>query len=247
MDNHLKISVAQTSSVKGDVSSNIRTHLDAVETAGGLGVSYIVFPELSLTGYEPELSGELAFSDNDPRLTPLKEAAAAYRIHIVAGAPLKNGGLPYIGELIFTPAGGIEAYSKMNLYPGEEAYFSIGKQYHSVTLGKVKIFNAICADTTNPEHVEHCVHMGAAVYCAGVLISAEGYKADTEKLEHYARKFGLLVAMANHNRPTGIWSPTGKSAIWGPSGIIAAADRTQNALVVAAHSSAGWNGTVLDL
>ncbi|WP_161630012.1 carbon-nitrogen hydrolase family protein [Desulfogranum mediterraneum] len=247
MNNNFKISVAQISSVKGDVSTNIKMHLNAVRKAVDSGISYIVFPELSLTGYEPQLSAELAFSKNDPRLKPLTEAAVDYKIHIVAGAPLQNDSLPCIGEFIITPNGQIETYSKMNLHPGEEKYFSVGKSYHSVSFGKLNIFNAICADTNNPNHVEACVNMGASIYIAGVLVSADGYETDTQKLESYARKFSLLVAMANYNKPTGAWVPTGKSAIWGPSGLIAAADRTQNTLVVAENSYSGWKGATVEI
>lgn len=247
MNKNLKISVAQISSAKGDVSANIKTHLDAVKKAADSGISYIVFPELSLTGYEPQLSPELAFSNNDPRLTPLTQAAVYHKIHIVAGAPLKIGNILYIGEFIFMPDGHVETYSKMNLHLGEEIYFSTGKNYHSVSFGKLKIFNAICADTNNPKHIEACADMGASAYIAGVLISAEGYDADTQKLEQYAEKFDLLVAMANHNKPTGGWTPAGKSAIWDSSGLIAVADRTQNALVVAEYSSSGLNGAIVEI
>jgi predicted amidohydrolase len=247
LNNNFKISVAQISSAKGDVSANIGTHLDVVKKAADSGISYVVFPELSLTGYEPQLSPELAFSKNDIRLTPLKEAAVYYKIHIVAGAPLKIGNLLYIGEFILMPDGHVETYSKMNLHPGEEIYFSAGKNYHSVSFGKLKIFNAICADTNNPKHIEACADMGASVYIAGVLISAEGYDADTQKVERYAKKFDLLVAMANHNKPTGGWTPAGKSAIWDSSGAIAAADRIQNALVIAEYSPSGLIGAVVEI
>ena len=245
LNNISKISVAQVSSVKGDVTANIETHLHAVKKAHDSGVSYIVFPELSLTGYEPQLSAELAFSENDPRLSPLKKAAVYYDIFIVAGAPLKTGDLPHIGAFILTPGGQIEAYSKMNLHPGEEKYFSTGECYHNVNLGKLNIFNAICADTNNPRHIETCADMGASVYIAGVLISVDGYRTDTQILESYARDFELLVAVANHNESTGGWIPAGKSAVWDPSGLVAAADPTQNALVVAEYSSSDWSGAIV--
>ncbi|MCP4746198.1 MAG: carbon-nitrogen hydrolase family protein [Desulfobacteraceae bacterium] len=247
LKNNLKISVAQISSVKGDVSANIRTHLNAVSKAAEHGISYIVFPELSLTGYEPQLLAQTAFSDNDPQLTPLKRAAVYHKIHIAAGAPLKSGSLPHIAEFIMMPDGYTETYSKMNLHSGEKKYFSAGKKFHSVSLGGLNIFNAICADTNNPKHVETCTDMDASVYIAGVLISDNGYETDTRKLKSYAEKFGLLVGMANHNRPTGGLTPAGKSAIWGPCGLIAAADRTQNALVVAQYSSSGWNGSIVEI
>lgn len=79
MTNNFKIAAAQVSSVGGDVSANIEIHLNAVKKAYSLGISYLVFPELSITGYEPKLSKQLAFSKNDPRLVPLQEAAVLYK------------------------------------------------------------------------------------------------------------------------------------------------------------------------
>ncbi|WDP91488.1 MAG: carbon-nitrogen hydrolase family protein [Desulfobacter sp.] len=247
MAENFKLAVAQVPSVKGDVSANIQTHLGAVGKAAQIGVSYIVFPELSLTGYEPELAENLAFSKKDPRLTPLIDAAKNHKIHIVAGAPLQAEGRPRIGEFIFSPHGGTETYAKMNLHPGEEQYFSVGGEYHSVNTGGQKIFNAICADTNNTRHAQICAQMGATVYIAGVLISASGYDADTQKLAAYSKAHGCLVAMANHNQPTGGWVPVGKSAIWDASRLIAVADETRSELVVATFTPHGWKGEVAAL
>ena len=135
--------------MKGDVSANIKMHLLTVQKAFEIGVSYIVFPELSVTGYEPLLAGDLAFSEDDSRLAPLIDAAISCNIYIAVGAPLQAEGLPYIGEIIIFPNGRTETYSKMNLHPGEENYFSVGEKYHSIDIGNEKIFNAICADTNN--------------------------------------------------------------------------------------------------
>ncbi|WP_413698693.1 nitrilase-related carbon-nitrogen hydrolase [Psychromonas sp. KJ10-10] len=74
----LKIAVAQIISKRGEVDENIRIHLQAIKCASRLNVSYLVFPELSLTGYEPNLGSQLAFSKDDERLAVLIDAR--YRI-----------------------------------------------------------------------------------------------------------------------------------------------------------------------
>jgi predicted amidohydrolase len=66
-----KIAAAQGVSVRGDIPRNITTHSTAIATAAMQGVSVLVFPELSLTGYEPDLAAELAMTPSDSRLTPL--------------------------------------------------------------------------------------------------------------------------------------------------------------------------------
>jgi predicted amidohydrolase len=55
----MKICVAQTKSVKGDVLKNIENHLKFIELALAFSADLIIFPELSLTGYEPELAGKM--------------------------------------------------------------------------------------------------------------------------------------------------------------------------------------------
>jgi len=59
----MKICVAQTRPVKGDIQSNIENHKKFIDLAVSGGADTIIFPELSLTGYEPELAKELATND----------------------------------------------------------------------------------------------------------------------------------------------------------------------------------------
>lgn len=247
MVQNLKISVAQIASVKGNVDENINTHLKAIEKASELGVSYLVFPELSLTGYEPEMAADLAFSKDDKRLQPLIDSAIKNNINIGVGAPLKSNGLPKIGLIIILQSGIVDTYEKINLHPGEEVFFKNGHNHNLITLGDTKIANAICADTNNVNHAHTCSKLGAEVYIAGVLITAGGYDSDTALMAKYAKKYNMLVAMANHNQPTGNWAPIGKSAIWSSSGLLACASEEQNALVVAERNNAIWSAHVFEI
>jgi predicted amidohydrolase len=62
------IAVAQTCPVRGDVPANLDEHVRLARLAAAEGARVVVFPELSLIGYELELAGELTFSENDARL-----------------------------------------------------------------------------------------------------------------------------------------------------------------------------------
>lgn len=244
---NLRIAVAQVPSIKGDVNTNVETHLKAIVKAGDSGVSFLMFPELSLTGYEPELAKGLAFTIDDARLEPLIQAAVKYGLYIVAGAPLVADELPQIGALIVSPEGEVSAYSKMNLHPSEDKYFLKGETYQFVEISEQKIAIAVCADTNTSTHAQVCSEQGSQVYVAGVLITEGGYKADTEKLESYARNHGMLVAMANHNAPTGGWSPIGKSAIWSHDGKLVTANEIQSALVIAELAGDRWIGELIEI
>lgn len=243
----VKVAVAQIPSLKGDISVNIIRHLLAIEKAAELGVKYIVFPELSLTSYEPELALELSFKVDDPRLQPLIDAAITHNIHVVVGVPLIELDDVYIASVTISDLGIITYYRKMHLHEGENTYFTAGKKHQLLNVYGFRIANAICADTNHVIHPQQCYELGADIYMAGVLIGESGYQPDTALLKAYSKDFGLLVAVANHNAPTGKWLPIGKSAIWYNNQLIASANETQNALVIAEKQTVGWSGYVVEL
>ena len=48
----LNIGLAQMYPKLGDVPANLDTHLDYIERAANQGVDLLIFPELSMTGYQ---------------------------------------------------------------------------------------------------------------------------------------------------------------------------------------------------
>ena len=120
-------------------------------------------------------------------------------------------------------------------------------QHKFITIGDTKIANAICADTNNVDHVHTCSLLGGSVYIAGVLISEAGYESDTKVMAHYANKYNMLVAMANHNQPTGGWAPIGKSAVWSNTGLLASASENENAIIVAERENGVWSAHIFEI
>lgn len=237
----LSIGLAQFGSVAGDFEANLARHLVVIESAASAGVTLLVFPELSLIGYEPALVAELAFAPEDPRLVPLVDAAVRHRVGIVVGLPLAGVERPRAGALIVSPNGEVSTYAKRHLHPGEEAVFEPGTEYCLLDFNNERVAIAICADTNAPEHAEQYAELGATVYLAGVLITAGGYAADTEQMAQTAERHGMLVGMANHNAVSGGMAAVGKSGFWTAKGVLAAADE-RDALVIATRQSDGWHG-----
>jgi predicted amidohydrolase len=56
----MKISLAQTKPIRGDISANIVTHKRLIHLAISYKAGAIFSPELSVTGYEPKLAIDLA-------------------------------------------------------------------------------------------------------------------------------------------------------------------------------------------
>jgi predicted amidohydrolase len=93
------IAVAQTCPVAGDVQSNLDEHIRLARLAAKEGAQVVVFPDLSLTGYELALAESLAFSECDSRLSSLLDLAASQGTILVVGGPVRVASFVYIGAL----------------------------------------------------------------------------------------------------------------------------------------------------
>ncbi|WP_229213348.1 MULTISPECIES: carbon-nitrogen hydrolase family protein [unclassified Duganella] len=243
----IRIAAAQSPSIAGDIEANVRIHLRFIEAAQAQGVELLLFPELSLCGYELPLLRDCLLTPDDARLAPLRDAAMATGMRIIAGAPLAgdSDALPYIAAFSFLPDGTATVYRKQYLHPGEELYARPGPMgAHCQELGGQRYAQAICADATHYQHAADAAAAGASIYLAGVLISETGYANDAAKLQRYANDFGMGVLMANHAAPSGGYAAAGRSAWWTAGGVLSAevtgpgsallvVDRAGNAHVVA--------------
>jgi predicted amidohydrolase len=127
-----KIALAQTDAKVGDIDSNLRHHLEAIEKAKREGAQLVVFPELSLTGYTlRDLAWDVALNPfHDPRLSSLREASKS--ISIVVGFVESGEDHGVYNSAIFLEDGSIRHIHR-KVYPPtygmfeEGRYFSQGK------------------------------------------------------------------------------------------------------------------------
>src|SRR5262245_58920384 len=106
------LAAAQTVPHRGDVDANLADHIRLIRAAADGQARVLVFPELSLTGYELDLADTLAFSERDPRLAPLIELAASYTMTLVVGAPVRIESRLHIGAFILSPDRSVDIYTK---------------------------------------------------------------------------------------------------------------------------------------
>jgi len=244
---NFSIAAAQLESVQGNIEANIHTHKTYIAAAAENNVDFLIFPELSLTGYEPELADRLQLHVDDPRLNLFKKSAYAHKMTIAIGAPMVSpeGVKPNIASFIFSP-NKHEVYAKQYLHPGEEVYFSAGNKGCVINVNGTTIGMAICADITHPEHAQNAAENGAVLYAAGVFITENGYVVDTTLLQQYAKKHAMAVAMANYSSSTSRLKPAGKSAVWNEKGeLIVSAQGMEDALVIAEQGKSSWSGRVV--
>jgi len=244
------IAAAQSPSIPGDIEANVAIHLRFVDAARAEGVQLLVFPELSLCGYELPLLRDCVLTPDDARLRAIREAASAAGITVIVGAPVNDGdaALPSIASIAFAPDGTTSIYRKQYLHDGEERYAQAGAiAAHCRELKGHRYAQAICADTSHRVHAAAAAEDGASLYLAGGLISKGGYEADAAKLQSYATDFGMGVLIANHGAPSGGYDAAGRSAFWSPGGtLLIQAEGPGNQLVIA-RNNGQWQGSVISV
>ena len=108
----MRIALAQTRPVRGDIAANIAAHVRIIGTAAERHTDFLVFPELSLTGYEPQLARDLATDPDDPRLEVFQRLSDRNKMIIGVGLPTPASPRPRITLLLFSPDAARRAYSK---------------------------------------------------------------------------------------------------------------------------------------
>ncbi len=209
----LTIAVAQPVCAPRDVAANARIHAEVVRSARS---RVVIFPELSLTGYELDAPPMTA---DDVRLRPLFDACADAHSVALVGAPVVGStDRPHIGMLAVTSRGITVAYRKMWLGGAEAEHFAPGKVPGVLEVDGWRLGLAICKDTGVPEHASLTAELGMDAYVAAVLEAAD----DAGTLEPRARRtiaaHRVWVAVASFAGSTGggYTQSAGGSAIWDP-------------------------------
>jgi predicted amidohydrolase len=217
----MKICAAQTKPFKGDIAKNIQNHKKLIEIAISNKAGIIIFPELSLTGYEPELAEELSISQiEDSILNDFQIISDKSKIIIGVGMPTKNEKGICISMIVFQPNKKRQIYSKQYLHPGEEKYFVSGQNILPIEQKNKKIAFAICYETSIFEHSETAHKNGADIYIASVLNSVKGVDKDIKRISEIAKQYAMISLMSNLTGKSGEYDCAGKSSIWNKQGVL---------------------------
>jgi predicted amidohydrolase len=223
----VRIATAQPAVVACDVAANAVTHARIIREAGA---RLVVFPELSLTGYNLDAP---AVSCDDPRLAPIREVCADTGAVALVGAPIVEAdGRSYIATLLVDGAGVAVAYRKIHLHPPEDERFTPGIEHVVLELDGLRLGLAICRDASLAEHAAATVGAGAEVYVASTLNSP----ADPRDARMYARAttHRIAVVLSCGAGPDGPLLGGGGSGFWRSDGtVIAQAGGSPGEVIVA--------------
>jgi len=225
----MKICIAQTKSERGKVHENIQNHLQFVNRAIQSNSDLIIFPELSITNYEPDLAkNKLATTIDDTIFNPFQTLSDKYEISIGVGMPIKSKKGTHISMLIFQPQNKRIVYSKQILHKDELPYFVCGNQQTILNIKGHKIAIGICYETLQREHFLRANQKGADIYIASVAKPKSGIEKAYKHFPKIAKEFETLILMANCVGTCDNFLSLGQSAVWNREGLLVAQLDSEN-------------------
>ncbi len=216
----LTIAVAQPPCVTGALTANAEAHALTVLAARA---RLVVFPELSLTGYE--LAAPSVAVD-DPALAAIVDACGTMNTVALVGAPTaetENGGRA-IAILLIDADGARVVYRKQHLGSEEAEHFTPGPRPVVLELDGWRVGLGVCRDTGVGDHVKELANAGIDLYVAGLVDHPDDIGVQRERAAMIATTCRAYVGFASFAGPTagGYDETAGRSAIFGRSGAVLA-------------------------
>jgi predicted amidohydrolase len=241
----LRVAIAQTSPVLGDLERNLAHCAELAEVAAAAGARLVIFPELAATGYFlKDIVPDVAVARDDPRLAPLR--ALSERISIVIGLVEASSDFVYYNAAFYIEGGEIVGVHRKVYLPtyglfDEARYLAGGNAIRAfdTRFGRAAIL--VCEDFWHLSAPYIAVQDGAQLLlCPSASplrgVPADGIPAPAETWHAmnrtYARLLGVYVLYANRvgfEDGVGFW---GGSEIVAPDGsTIARAPYIDEALI----------------
>ncbi len=215
----MRICIAQSKSYKGDIDKNIKNHLEIIEYAVEGSSDLVIFPELSITGYEPDLAKRLAVDVADTIFDRFQKLSDKHNIAIGVGMPTKGQEGIHISMIMFRPGQHRGIYSKQLLHEDELPYFVEAKDQRLFEINGKKVAVGICYETLQREHFLKSKQAGADIYIASVAKPKAG---ETKAYHHFskiANEFKTPILMANSVGFCDNFLSFGQSAVWNEKGV----------------------------
>lgn len=227
------ICLAQIASFKGDIQKNIEKHIIYVKEAIENRANLICFPELSITGYEPELAESLATTTDDKRFDIFQELADSGEITICIGVPTISVEGMCISMFIFQPNRSRQTNSKQYLHSDEKPYFVEGTKQIIIEIEGVRIAPAICYESLISEHFDKANEMGCDVYLASVAKPKNNVERANKYFSELSKNKNISILMVNSIGYSDNFLAIGGSAAWKSTGklIEKLDDKSENLLI----------------
>jgi predicted amidohydrolase len=227
-----------------DVSSNLGKVMELMREAGRKSAQMIIFPELCLSPFFPQLSGQdasrYAMTIDDPSIRVIQDTCGKLRLAASPNVYLQEGDRRFDASLMIDAKGEIRGISKMvhiAQLPGfyEQDYYApsdSGFLVYDTPLGSIGI--VVCFDRHLPESFRTCSLRGASL----ILVPTANTMAEPRdvfecELRAAAFQNGVYIAMCNRVGTEGDAVFCGESMIVDPNGSLIAKRGATEELVFA--------------
>jgi predicted amidohydrolase len=241
----LRVAAAQIDPTEANIAENLEKHFAFIDEARDRGVELLVFPELSLTGYQlRSKTPDLAVTRCDYRLKQIAERAG--EMTVIAGFVEEGAAAQFHNSAGVFRRGEVKfIHRKLNLATygnlEEAKYFARGR-YVDVFVHEPPWIGAIfiCADAWNPGLIHLAALYGATLLAIPIASSREAVGLDFSNpdgwntaLSFYGMLYGMPIVMANHCGSRDGETYWGGSRVIDPHGKILAIGGEDEELVVA--------------
>lgn len=203
----LRIALLHLAPIPGDITKNRRLVEKAVNAAARLGASWIITPELIVTGY--------TFADNigtkwivpqpDPWMTHMSRLASRLRVTLFLSCPEQDRTSHKLYNSLFAIAADgtiVGSHRKINtLRVGSEAWSTPGTQAVAVPVPPfTRVGMLICADAYTSEIARNLQAQGAQLLVSSAAW-APGLHGPNGEWERCTRDTGLPLLVCNRTGP----------------------------------------------
>ena len=221
-------SVVSFHAIWGDKEANLRRIVGYAEAAARRGSDIVVFPEMALTGYDPEpdlpWEKKMPVRQAEPldgdAVRALRDTARAQRIFLMVGMPIADApGTVSNALVVATPDGEALIYRKLHLPDPEPTWATRGDEPVIVPTPWGPVGVGICYDSYRfPELARYYAARGCRVYVnATAHALVHGRELADKALEVTAIQNGIFVMSANLCGRDLVNDFYGGAAIIGPS------------------------------
>ena len=203
----LRIALLHLAPIPGDITTNRRLVEKAVNAAARLGATWIITPELIVTGYTfaDRIGTDWIVPQPDPWMTHMSRLAAQLRGTLFLSYPEQDRkSRKFYNSLFVIAANGalLGAHRKINtLRVGSEAWSTPGTQAVAVPVPPfTRVGMLICADAYTSEIAKNLLNQGAQLLVSSAAW-APGLHGPNGEWERCTRDTGLPLLVCNRTGP----------------------------------------------
>ncbi len=203
----LRIALLHLAPVPGNLAGNRRLVETAVIAAARLGATWIITPELIVTGYtfSNSIGTEWILPQPDSWMTRVSQLAAQLRVTVFLSCPEQDRkSRKFYNSLFVIAANGVlvGSHRKINtLRVGSEAWSTPGTQAVAVPVPPfTRVGMLICADAYTSEIAKNLLNQGAQLLVSAAAW-APGHHGPNGEWERCTRDTGLSLIVCNRTGP----------------------------------------------